>query len=176
LTTVYNLRVADFHTYFVGSSLWGFDVWVHNANYIAPSSTAMRAEGVGNQRIVVHSDGSIEIPRLFKNKRKGIEEDLNIGFDNFERGIQFAEKGWARGHLENNVKMFKVKEQFLDYLKRTAILESDVAKTPGGHLLPQIVDLPYANQYRLKSPQIEMLRKSIIQGTGIDKTIIRPST
>jgi hypothetical protein len=33
LTTVYNLRVADFHTYFVGSSLWGFDVWVHNARY-----------------------------------------------------------------------------------------------------------------------------------------------
>lgn len=29
-TTVYNLRVADFHTYFVGDPAWGFDVWVHN--------------------------------------------------------------------------------------------------------------------------------------------------
>ena len=31
---VYNLRVADNHTYFVGSDGWGFIVWVHNANCI----------------------------------------------------------------------------------------------------------------------------------------------
>jgi RHS repeat-associated protein len=29
-TTVYNLRVADYHTYFVGSREWGFSVWAHN--------------------------------------------------------------------------------------------------------------------------------------------------
>lgn len=28
---VYNLRVAENHTYYVGSAAWGFDVWVHNA-------------------------------------------------------------------------------------------------------------------------------------------------
>jgi hypothetical protein len=39
LITVYNLRVADFHTYFVGGKLWQFDAWVHNASY-APSSVA----------------------------------------------------------------------------------------------------------------------------------------
>ncbi len=27
---VYNLRVADYHTYFVGSRYWGFSVWAHN--------------------------------------------------------------------------------------------------------------------------------------------------
>jgi len=27
---VYNLRVAENHTYYVGSAVWGFDVWVHN--------------------------------------------------------------------------------------------------------------------------------------------------
>ncbi len=27
---VYNLRVADHHTYFVGSASWGFAVWTHN--------------------------------------------------------------------------------------------------------------------------------------------------
>jgi hypothetical protein len=31
--TVYNLRVANWHTYFVGSPEWGFSVWAHNANY-----------------------------------------------------------------------------------------------------------------------------------------------
>lgn len=34
--TVYNFRVADFHTYFVGSSDWGFDVWAHNTCNIRP--------------------------------------------------------------------------------------------------------------------------------------------
>jgi hypothetical protein len=28
--TVYNLRVADYHTYFVGRREWGFSVWAHN--------------------------------------------------------------------------------------------------------------------------------------------------
>lgn len=28
--TVYNLRVAEYHTYFVGREAWGFAVWVHN--------------------------------------------------------------------------------------------------------------------------------------------------
>jgi hypothetical protein len=28
--TVYNLRVADFHTYFVGGEDWEFSVWAHN--------------------------------------------------------------------------------------------------------------------------------------------------
>jgi intein/homing endonuclease len=27
---VYNLRIADYHTYFVGSAEWGFSVWTHN--------------------------------------------------------------------------------------------------------------------------------------------------
>jgi hypothetical protein len=30
VTTVYNLRVSEFHTYFVGCQGWGFSVWAHN--------------------------------------------------------------------------------------------------------------------------------------------------
>jgi hypothetical protein len=30
--TVYNLRVAEYHTYFVGCDEWGFSVWAHNAS------------------------------------------------------------------------------------------------------------------------------------------------
>jgi hypothetical protein len=37
---VHNLRVQDYHTYFVGSEEWGFDVWAHN------SYTALRDEGL----------------------------------------------------------------------------------------------------------------------------------
>jgi hypothetical protein len=31
--TVYNVTVAEHHTYFVGKDEWGFSVWVHNARY-----------------------------------------------------------------------------------------------------------------------------------------------
>lgn len=30
-STVYNIRVVDWHTYFVGGANWGFAVWVHNS-------------------------------------------------------------------------------------------------------------------------------------------------
>jgi Holliday junction resolvase-like predicted endonuclease len=33
LINVYNFRVGDHHTYFVGGKLWQFDAWVHNSNY-----------------------------------------------------------------------------------------------------------------------------------------------
>jgi hypothetical protein len=46
LITVYNLRVADFHTYFVGGKLWQFDAWVHNASYVRKKALNDRAETV----------------------------------------------------------------------------------------------------------------------------------
>jgi hypothetical protein len=44
--TAYNLRIADYHTYFVGRPEWGWSAWAHNdcvyigraANCIASSS------------------------------------------------------------------------------------------------------------------------------------------
>ena len=51
VTTVYNLRVADHHTYFVGGSSWGFDVWVHIAQNgrNAPSSGVLRSSSKLNR-------------------------------------------------------------------------------------------------------------------------------
>ncbi len=34
--SVYNLRVAEDHTYFVGDADWGFSLWVHNAYSVKP--------------------------------------------------------------------------------------------------------------------------------------------
>jgi vacuolar-type H+-ATPase subunit F/Vma7 len=33
--TVYNFRVANWHTYFVGEEAWGWSLWVHNAKYVS---------------------------------------------------------------------------------------------------------------------------------------------
>ncbi len=43
--TVYNLRVADYHTYFVGCDEWGFSVWAHNLCNKAQFMDAMLNEG-----------------------------------------------------------------------------------------------------------------------------------
>jgi hypothetical protein len=54
ITTVYNLRVADHHTYFVGGALWGWDVWVHNA--YAEYSNVLRKAGVSRAIVRNASD------------------------------------------------------------------------------------------------------------------------
>ncbi len=38
--TVYNLRIDEYHTYFVGSPAWGFSAWSHNANYTPGQGSA----------------------------------------------------------------------------------------------------------------------------------------
>jgi len=52
---VYNLRVAEWHTYFVGRDDWGFAVWVHNA-YIQQIGQrkigAWRADRGGNVTVL----------------------------------------------------------------------------------------------------------------------------
>ncbi|MFO0880607.1 MAG: polymorphic toxin-type HINT domain-containing protein, partial [Gemmataceae bacterium] len=61
--TVYNVRVADWHTYFVGGDEWGFSVWAHNAclyraiteadlaEYLDPAATHINPRGIGGKII-----------------------------------------------------------------------------------------------------------------------------
>jgi len=43
--TVYNMRVADWHTYFVGAAEWGFSVWAHNATCTPAQQVGQSAAG-----------------------------------------------------------------------------------------------------------------------------------
>ncbi len=45
LAPVYNLRVAEHHTYFVGSHEWGFSIWAHNACNLAAAQNAANRYG-----------------------------------------------------------------------------------------------------------------------------------
>jgi hypothetical protein len=47
---VYNVRVADWHTYFVGAADWGFSVWVHNL-YASAFQAAAAAAISGNPAV-----------------------------------------------------------------------------------------------------------------------------
>jgi hypothetical protein len=45
--TVYNVEVADCHTYFVGDTVWGFDLWAHN--YKGGTYSIVRITNKGGQ-------------------------------------------------------------------------------------------------------------------------------
>jgi hypothetical protein len=50
--TVYNMCVAEYHTYFVGHQIWGFAVWSHNMASLCGDAGggAMRAQGLARLR------------------------------------------------------------------------------------------------------------------------------
>jgi hypothetical protein len=55
---VYNVRVADYHTYFVGCDEWGFSVWAHNAciyRGLSPADWLTLSAGIG---IVARNPGA----------------------------------------------------------------------------------------------------------------------
>jgi hypothetical protein len=62
--TVYNLRVADYHTYFVGGEDWGFSVWAHNLNC-----------GDTVQRTVNGNPESVVLPKINFPHLRNVEID-----------------------------------------------------------------------------------------------------
>jgi hypothetical protein len=80
ITSVYNLRVADHHTYFVGGALWGWDVWVHNARYrLNGASATVTSDGV-SVRMRSNKNGHAEILGLEEHLRNNrlVDQDVVI--------------------------------------------------------------------------------------------------
>jgi hypothetical protein len=77
ITTVYNLRVADHHTYFVGGALWGWDVWVHNAYRLNGATATVTSDGV-SVRMRSNKKGHAEILALQEHSKNGRLRDQNV--------------------------------------------------------------------------------------------------
>jgi len=84
VTTVYNVRVADYHTYFVGCAEWGFSVWAHNLlscveidQYAAAFAKAAQENG-----------GSVP---------KGVWDRIAPG-----KNLAEADRSAIRNHIRNN--------------------------------------------------------------------------
>ncbi len=56
--TVYNLRVADYHTYFVGGNDWGFSVWAHNEYGDARDYMPNKKKWEKKGGLVIENDGA----------------------------------------------------------------------------------------------------------------------
>nr|WP_303652681.1 polymorphic toxin-type HINT domain-containing protein [Paludisphaera mucosa] len=63
---VYNLRVADYHTYFVGSSEWGCSVWAHNS---CTGPSALKAGDVSEEFIKKYDFGA-HLKRIIGDPRR----------------------------------------------------------------------------------------------------------
>jgi len=57
---VYNCRVAQYHTYFVGDAAWGFSVWAHNRYDITQEIDLIGRPGKQNHVRVVSSQKELE--------------------------------------------------------------------------------------------------------------------
>ena len=79
VATVYNLSVADYHTYFVGDAAWGWSVWSHNTKRCGDAAEATiskrtgigRNIGLGQQRIPGTGRGGYRVPDLKPNGPDG---------------------------------------------------------------------------------------------------------
>jgi hypothetical protein len=65
---VYNLRVGDYHTYFVGCQEWGFSIWAHNADYevfLDAGSNTWRVRNVATHAVI---DSPLGAPIEFSSR------------------------------------------------------------------------------------------------------------
>jgi len=69
---VYNCRVAEYHTYFVGDAAWGWSVWAHNSCYSSPElARAGRALREGRTNEVIVRDANEARELFFREFRSG---------------------------------------------------------------------------------------------------------
>ena len=106
---VYNFRVADWHTYFVGDSSWGFSVWAHNASCDAKIlgknlEAAGKVRGAGQQAAHIVPTGAFSrrpsdiVTGLVDARR--IIRDAGIGINSAENGF-FAVAGHNGTHTND---------------------------------------------------------------------------
>lgn len=90
--TVYNCRVADYHTYFVGSAEWRFSVWAHNAYLVGENEIGEMARftkgGFGFRRLsslkpeghhiaTIYGDVGKQLKAIFKSVGVSMESAWN---------------------------------------------------------------------------------------------------
>ena len=92
--TVYNFRVADYHTYYVGCDEWGFSVWAHNARCVNPQAIAEVANVKGTvkdraARIMRNKNESAAIEYL--SKAKDLSGNL-VGVEKAKLALEASKK------------------------------------------------------------------------------------
>jgi Pretoxin HINT domain len=107
ITTVHNLRVAEYHTYFVGGEDWSFSVWSHNAD--------CATQRHHSDPLFMGGDPNQELTLLRRGDHLQLHRDLN----GFLRGIEDAMGNHMRpqrGNSGYNIRETFTPQQRLDAL------------------------------------------------------------
>lgn len=90
--TVYNLRVKQDRTYFVGKQSWGFSIWVHNTYTI---------RDLGDGKFQILDENNNPLPRIFrKNEVDKLINELNAGPQSFKNLTDAEKKKYFRNAVE----------------------------------------------------------------------------
>lgn len=76
--TVYNFRVADWHTYFVGCDEWGFSVWAHNAECSIAVENGQHVLWDRATRKVLHQGTEAEVRAFAKEAGHTLLEGADV--------------------------------------------------------------------------------------------------
>jgi hypothetical protein len=84
--TVYNMRVASWHTYFVGGDQWGFSLWAHNNNrncgkdlFTGELVSHLKSKRRVSRATPIPSSGSnTTFPRPMPGMGSGVHPDLPV--------------------------------------------------------------------------------------------------
>jgi hypothetical protein len=107
---VYNLRVADYHTYFVGSSEWGFSVWAHN------TCTGQLHHAISRRVITqLQRHATLAGRYVFRDARfatRALNRTTHLGYQRWHRRLDAAVAGWVERNGTATA------QQFESYLRR----------------------------------------------------------
>jgi len=85
--TVYNFRVAEDHTYFVGNPDWGFSLWVHNTYSVTTNGDVLDDAGKIVGKIERASDG--------KATYKSSNGNAEYQYNSYEEAVKDAKNGFT---------------------------------------------------------------------------------
>jgi hypothetical protein len=117
---VYNMRVAEYHTYFIGCDEWGFGVWAHNAGGYGPVRAGQAGEAAAGITKTTGSFGSLTGKR-----------SLRIP-DEYIPGVSITEvKNVAKLHLSSQIRdyMYEAMAQSIPFIlrvRRTTLLTPQI--------------------------------------------------
>jgi hypothetical protein len=101
---VYNLRVADYHTYFVGSLEWGFSVWAHN------QCTGQLHHAISRKVFNALRNTALAGLYAFRDRRlatRAMTLGDHLGYQRWDRRLDQAIVGWLQRNPNTTVPQFE---------------------------------------------------------------------
>jgi hypothetical protein len=91
VATVYNVEVEADHTFFVGAPDWGFDLWVHNLNYLKDPQTKKNVLGPRGKKVQNATEEHHGIPwdnNTFKHHEHDLVQQAGVDLKTYAKNLR----------------------------------------------------------------------------------------